>query len=211
MKLQRALRARDIKVIGEEEEEIHVSGHPCRDELRQMYEWLKPSVLIPVHGYPPHLGAHAKLGAQCGIPQVIEIRNGDIVTFDSGVARRSGSAPVGRRVRPPEPSRRRPERGRRDESRAQRPTGRRRNSSSSRSPRNARGVRRSSSWLGDRSTQGRQSFLSRFGGRRADEERGDAERRSPDREDEVTSGEPQKRGKKPHQRRRKKGRRSYTR
>ena len=61
-KLKQALRAQQVKIVDEEDEMIHVSGHPCIDELRQMYRWLTPQILIPVHGYPPHLSAHADVG-----------------------------------------------------------------------------------------------------------------------------------------------------
>ena len=49
---------------------VHTTGHPRRDELRKLYDWLKPQVLIPVHGEAAHLESHAKLGKQHGIPTV---------------------------------------------------------------------------------------------------------------------------------------------
>ena len=200
--LQAALSDQGVKVISEESEPIHVSGHPCRDELTQMYGWLKPQILIPVHGYPPHLEAHAELGRECGIPEVIEVRNGDIVTLEAEDAYISGSAPVGRRLRPPEPSRhrggrsqshdrsRRGKRGGRAQGapsgrNANRGAGRRSNQGSGQSSNQGsnqgsgqgsnRGGKsqyqeRGSSWLGDRPSRGRQSFLAGFGGRQATED-----------------------------------------
>jgi ribonuclease J len=58
---------------------VHVSGHPRRDELKQLYKWVKPDVLVPVHGEPAHLVAHAELGKAEGIPIVLPARNGDLV------------------------------------------------------------------------------------------------------------------------------------
>ena len=52
-RLKRRLNKLGAKIVDEEDEYIHVSGHPCLDELRVMYSWLTPKVLIPVHGYPP--------------------------------------------------------------------------------------------------------------------------------------------------------------
>ena len=97
--LKRRLIKLGAQTIDEEEEYIHVSGHPCRDELKQMYTWLKPQMLIPVHGYPQHLKAHAELGRECSIPQVIEVRNGDIVLLESDEGQIVGSTPTSRRLR----------------------------------------------------------------------------------------------------------------
>ena len=98
--LKAGLNKLGVRTIDEEEEEnIHVSGHPCRDELRMMYDWLQPEVLIPVHGYPQHLEAHAQLAHECGIPQVIEVRNGDMVELNSQNTQIIGSTSTGRRLR----------------------------------------------------------------------------------------------------------------
>lgn len=75
-----------ITVIEDGEVLVHVSGHPRQHELKQMYEWTRPEILVPVHGEAAHLSAHAKLGADSGIPQVMPIRNGDLVRFAPGHA-----------------------------------------------------------------------------------------------------------------------------
>lgn len=97
--LKSGLSNMGVKVVDEEDELIHVSGHPCKDELRLMYDWLTPEVLIPVHGYPPHLEAHAALAYECGIEQVIEVRNGDMVELSQQESKLIGSTPTGRRLR----------------------------------------------------------------------------------------------------------------
>jgi len=85
-----------IEIIEDGETLVHVSGHPRKHELKQMYGWTKPEILIPVHGEAAHLHAHAKLGGEAGIPQVIPIRNGDMVKLAPGVAEVVNQIPVGR-------------------------------------------------------------------------------------------------------------------
>ena len=85
-----------IDVIEDGEILVHVSGHPRQHELRQMYEWTKPEILIPVHGEAAHLNAHARLGADAGIPQVVSIRNGDLVRLAPGLAEIIDQIPFGR-------------------------------------------------------------------------------------------------------------------
>jgi len=98
-RLKHNLNKLGVRTVDEDEEFIHVSGHPCRDELKEMYGWLKPQVLIPVHGYPEHLQAHAEVGRACEIPKIIEVRNGDIVLIDSEDSHIVGSTPTSRRLR----------------------------------------------------------------------------------------------------------------
>jgi len=63
---------------------VHVSGHPRREELRRLYELTKPKLLVPVHGEALHLHEHAKLGRASGIPEVLEVRNGDLARLWPG-------------------------------------------------------------------------------------------------------------------------------
>ena len=65
---------------------VHVSGHPRRNELRQMYEWTKPTIGVPVHGEAAHLVAQARLMADAGIEDVASIRNGDMLRLAPGPA-----------------------------------------------------------------------------------------------------------------------------
>jgi ribonuclease J len=73
-----------IEVITDRTNMVHVSGHPRRDELRDMISWVKPQLLIPVHGEALHLNEHAKLARACGVPKVIVIKNGDLVRLGPG-------------------------------------------------------------------------------------------------------------------------------
>lgn len=75
---------------------IHVSGHPPRDELRQMYEHVRPDILVPVHGEAAHLSAHQKLASEYGIAHVPRVRNGDILRLAPGDPDVIDHAPSGR-------------------------------------------------------------------------------------------------------------------
>ncbi|MGO3933551.1 ribonuclease J [Rhodopseudomonas pseudopalustris] len=73
-----------IEVITDRDHLVHVSGHPRREELREMISWVRPQLLIPVHGEALHLNEHAKLARQMGVPKVMVCRNGDLVRLGPG-------------------------------------------------------------------------------------------------------------------------------
>ena len=75
-KIINALTERGIRVITDRDRLVHVSGHPRRGEMREMYGWLKPRIAIPVHGEPMHLAAHAAFARELGVETVMEIENG---------------------------------------------------------------------------------------------------------------------------------------
>jgi len=77
--IQNMLIDRGIDVITQRDGLVHVTGHPRREELKRLYGWVKPDVLVPVHGEPAHLEAHAKLGRDHGIANVLHARNGDLI------------------------------------------------------------------------------------------------------------------------------------
>lgn len=85
-----------IEVITDRTHLVHVSGHPRRDELRDMISWVKPQLLIPVHGEPLHLSEHAKLARAEGVPKVLTCRNGDLVRLGPGDASIVDQLPAGR-------------------------------------------------------------------------------------------------------------------
>ncbi|MGB7287400.1 MAG: ribonuclease J [Salaquimonas sp.] len=84
--IQNMLADRGIDIINDGEEMVHVSGHPRIGELRQMYDWVKPQISVPVHGEGLHLSAHAKLAGEFGVPEVAPIRNGDLLRLAPGPA-----------------------------------------------------------------------------------------------------------------------------
>ncbi len=83
---QNRLIENGINIITDDMALVHVSGHPRQAELEQMYAWVRPKVLVPVHGEAMHLAAQARLGAAAGIPQVAPIRNGDMLRLAPGAA-----------------------------------------------------------------------------------------------------------------------------
>ena len=96
--LQNSLAEMGIEVVTDHDHEIHVSGHPGRDELIQMYQWVRPQVAVPVHGEARHLAAHAESAKQCQVPQQIVGRNGMVVRLAPGDAEVVDTVPSGRLV-----------------------------------------------------------------------------------------------------------------
>ena len=73
----------DIEIITEETDFVHVSGHPNRDDLKDMYQWVKPNSIIPVHGEHRHMNEHIKFAKEMQIPHALRIENGDIIRIFS--------------------------------------------------------------------------------------------------------------------------------
>jgi ribonuclease J len=96
--LHNALIRAGVEVITEEDHFVHVSGHPCRDEVEQMYRWIKPKIAIPVHGEARHLHEHLAFARRLGIPQALEVRNGDLVRLAPAPAEIIDTVPTGRLV-----------------------------------------------------------------------------------------------------------------
>tara|TARA_Y100000590_G_scaffold24947_1_gene28397 strand:- start:1014 stop:2672 length:1659 start_codon:yes stop_codon:yes gene_type:complete len=84
-KLHNELVKQDIEVISEDSEFIHVSGHPNREDLRDMYNWIKPKSIIPVHGEHRHMLEHISFAKEMQVPYPIKVENGDIVRIFPGV------------------------------------------------------------------------------------------------------------------------------
>lgn len=80
--VQNGLVRKGVEVMTDKDGLVHVSGHPRRAELAEMYEWVRPKVAIPVHGEAMHLFAHAKLARGEGVPHVVTVFNGDMVALD---------------------------------------------------------------------------------------------------------------------------------
>lgn len=96
-RVQQMLRERGVRIIEATDADVHVSGHPRRDELRDLYQRVRPRCIVPVHGTPMHLDAHAELAQSMGI-SAVRIHNGDILRIDRS-PRVVGQAPVGRKRR----------------------------------------------------------------------------------------------------------------
>ncbi|MDC0093331.1 ribonuclease J [Alphaproteobacteria bacterium] len=82
-KVQNRFLDNGVELITDEDKNIHVSGHPSRDELIEMYSFIKPKISIPVHGTREHIEAHAKLANDCQVANIIKPRNGDVIKLNS--------------------------------------------------------------------------------------------------------------------------------
>lgn len=96
-RLQDALSERGVRIYTDRDHPgIHVSGHPCRDELKQMYQWVRPRVAVPTHGMRRHIAEHALLAKDMQVPETVTPRNGDMVLLAPGPARIVDEVPSGR-------------------------------------------------------------------------------------------------------------------
>ncbi|HJW41513.1 MAG TPA: ribonuclease J [Rhizomicrobium sp.] len=85
-----------VEVLSADDHFVHVSGHPCRDELAEMYRWTRPQIAIPVHGEPRHLAEHARLARSLQVPQAIVPENGQLIRLAPGRAGVIDEVPSGR-------------------------------------------------------------------------------------------------------------------
>ena len=97
-KVQNQLATRGIEMVTDRQSLIHVSGHPGRPELEALYSWLRPEVLVPVHGEMRHMQEQGRLGKACQIPHAVVQGNGDIVRLAPGEPGRIAQVQTGRLV-----------------------------------------------------------------------------------------------------------------
>lgn len=95
-RLQNQLVRSGIHVVTDHDAPIHVSGHPAQQEVRELYDLLRPRVVIPVHGERRHLHAHAEFAVKSGVSQAVVVQNGDVVEFSGEEGHIVASVPVGR-------------------------------------------------------------------------------------------------------------------
>jgi ribonuclease J len=94
--LHNKLAALGIEVLTEQDHFVHVSGHPCRDELAEMYRWTRPQIAVPVHGELRHMSEHARLARSLQVPQAVVIENGHMLRLAPGRAEIVDEVPSGR-------------------------------------------------------------------------------------------------------------------
>ena len=97
-RIMNALARADVKTVTERQAHVHVSGHPARPELAAMYHWIRPEILIPVHGESRHLHEHRRFALEQGIPKSIVQENGDLIRLAPDGPRKIGSERVGRLI-----------------------------------------------------------------------------------------------------------------
>jgi len=98
-RIQNALAHRGVDIITDNEALVHVTGHPRRDELKQMYAWIKPQIAIPMHGEARHLREQGRIAQAAGVPEIVEPLNGDMVLLAPGPAQIIDQVPHGRLYR----------------------------------------------------------------------------------------------------------------
>ncbi len=87
-----------VNIVTSRQMHIHVSGHPARPELEQMYRWIRPDIVVPVHGEARHMREQAKVALETGVPNAVVQKNGDVVRLAPDGPRKLGEVRVGRLV-----------------------------------------------------------------------------------------------------------------
>jgi ribonuclease J len=87
-----------VRIVTEKQAHVHVSGHPGRPELTQMYDWVRPEIVVPVHGEARHLAEHARLALSHGVPKAVVQKNGDVIRLAPGEPEKVGEERVGRLI-----------------------------------------------------------------------------------------------------------------
>lgn len=95
-RIQNRLAERGIEMVSDRQSLIHVSGHPGRPELEALYGWLRPDILVPVHGEMRHMQEQKRLGEACGIPKSLVQKNGDLIRLAPGKPRKVAEVRAGR-------------------------------------------------------------------------------------------------------------------
>lgn len=90
------LAATGIRIVSAEDTAlpIHISGHPCREEITDMFGWLRPALVVPVHGERTQLEAHADLARACQVPAAIVPTNGSVIRLGPGTPKVVGQVPT---------------------------------------------------------------------------------------------------------------------
>jgi ribonuclease J len=97
-RIQNALATKGVVMVTDRQAEVHVSGHPGRPELEAMYRWIRPEILLPVHGERRHMAEQARLGLATGIPKAVVQSNGDLLRLAPGAPELIGHETAGRLV-----------------------------------------------------------------------------------------------------------------
>ena len=98
-RIQNALAAQGCNIVTDSDALVHVTGHPRREELKQMYAWIKPKIAIPMHGEARHMMEHAKLARECGVRDTQVLKDGQLVRLAPGPSAIIDGIPVGRLYR----------------------------------------------------------------------------------------------------------------
>jgi len=97
-RIMNALSDLGITIVTERQAHVHVSGHPGRPELAAMYDWMRPQIILPVHGEPRHLAEQARFALAHGVPEAVIQKNGDMIRLAPGEPTKLDEVRVGRLV-----------------------------------------------------------------------------------------------------------------
>jgi len=84
--VQNALARQGVEVITERDGFVHVSGHPAREDLRTLFGWVRPPLVVPIHGEMRHLMEQARFARQCGVADSLVVENGSVLRLRPGPA-----------------------------------------------------------------------------------------------------------------------------
>lgn len=97
-KIMNTLADKGVDIITDRQAFVHVSGHPGRPELAAMYKWIRPEIIVPVHGEIRHMHEQARFALSQGVPRAVQQQNGEIIRLAPDGPAKIGHAPVGRLV-----------------------------------------------------------------------------------------------------------------
>jgi ribonuclease J len=97
-RIMNALGDMGVKIVTDRQMHVHVSGHPGRPELAQMYRWIRPQIVVPVHGEARHMAEQARFALSQGVPQAIYQKNGDLIRLAPDGPTKIGEERTGRLV-----------------------------------------------------------------------------------------------------------------
>ncbi|MGN7999946.1 ribonuclease J [Sphingomonas sp. 22176] len=97
-KIMNTLADKGVDIITDRQAFVHVSGHPGRPELAEMYKWIRPEIIVPVHGEIRHMHEQARFALSQGVPKAVKQQNGEIIRLAPNGPAKIGHAPVGRLV-----------------------------------------------------------------------------------------------------------------
>ncbi len=96
--IQNQLAEKDVIMVTDRQADIHVSGHPGQPELAEMYKWIRPDIILPVHGEMRHMKEQARFALQCGIKKAVVQKNGDMIRLAPGKPGKIGNEFAGRLI-----------------------------------------------------------------------------------------------------------------
>jgi ribonuclease J len=97
-RIMNALSDIGVNIVTERQAHVHVSGHPGRPELAAMYDWIRPEIIVPVHGEARHMAEQARFALEHGVPKAVIQKNGDLIRLAPGDPKKVDEIRVGRLV-----------------------------------------------------------------------------------------------------------------